>query len=296
MVYSSHRPEVHQLFQCWRKIADGYDPERIFLGETWEFDFGRLGDYYGRETPELHMGFNFPFALSGLRAPQLAAIVDATTGALPTGATPVWTASNHDIGRFPSRWCKDDPRAVKAALVLLTTLPGTLVLYYGDELGMGDVEVPLELRVDEMSLVRPERPGRDRCRTPMPWAPGENGGFAPPGVRPWLPLGEHTATNLQTEQEDPLSVLNFCRALVALRRSRRAGQAGAVETVLLDEKVWAFRVAGTVAVLNLSGERARAKLGLGRGLHVLAATGARSGPCSAELDLGPWEALVLAES
>ena len=70
---------------------------------------------------------------------------------------PVWTGSNHDVGRFPTRWCGDDPRAVKAALTVLSTLPGTLVLYYGDELGMADVDVPVALRLDEMSAGK--RPG-----------------------------------------------------------------------------------------------------------------------------------------
>ena len=69
--------------------------------------------------------------------PALAEVVENTLAALPTGAMPVWTASNHDVGRFPTRWCGDDARAVKAALTVLSTLPGTLVLYYGDELGHG---------------------------------------------------------------------------------------------------------------------------------------------------------------
>jgi alpha-glucosidase len=303
-IYSSHRPEVHKLYQRWREIADSYGPPRVLLGETWEFDFNRLGDYYGREVPELHMGFNFPFAFSQLRVPELAQAVNATLGAFPPGATPVWTASNHDIGRFPTRWCKDDQRAVRAALVLLTTLPGTLVLYYGDELGMGDVDVPPGRQLDQMSLAHPERPGRDRCRTPMPWSPGSNGGFAPPGAHPWLPLGEHATTNVQSQRDDPGSVLNLCRHLLALRRSGQVARTGQIESLFLDEQVWVFRVAGTVTAVNLSGERASARLGAGRSFVLLAETGQpfraeKTLPGSAMtetvLDLGPWEALVLSE-
>ena len=58
---------------------------------------------------------------SAFTAPALADVVESTLAALPPGATPVWTASNHDVGRFPTRWCGDDARAVKAALTVLST-------------------------------------------------------------------------------------------------------------------------------------------------------------------------------
>jgi alpha-glucosidase len=128
-VYSSNRSEVHEVFRHWRQIADSYEPRRALLGETWEFDLERFGDYYGRQTPELQMAFNFLFVEAEFKALELAGVVEATLRALPPGATPVWTASNHDVGRFPSRWCHANERAVRAALVLLATLPGTVVLY-----------------------------------------------------------------------------------------------------------------------------------------------------------------------
>jgi alpha-glucosidase len=297
-VYSSHRPEVHGLYRRWRALADSYEPQRALLGETWEFNIERLGDYYGRDVPELHMGFNFPFAFSELRSPDLATIVEATVSALPAGATPVWTASNHDIGRFPTRWCKQQTAAVKAALVVLTTLPGALVLYYGDEIGMPDVEVPPERQLDEMSLAHPGQPSRDRCRTPMHWSPGDNAGFAPAGAIPWLPLGEHGTTNVKTQRDDPGSVLNFCHELLALRRSGQIARPGQMERVLLDDRVWAFRVGGATTVANLSPRPASRDLGTATALSVLASTrasrkGTKAGP---RLDLGPWEALVLGGS
>jgi alpha-glucosidase len=159
------------------------------LGETWEFDFERFGDYYGRQAPELHMAFNFLFVESNFEALDLAPVVEGTLAALPADATAVWTASNHDVGRFPTRWCHNDERATRAALVVLATLPGTVVMYYGDELGMNDVDVPVSQRVDEISLARRGRPNRDRGRTPMPWSGGKNAGFTSPSARPWLPIG-----------------------------------------------------------------------------------------------------------
>jgi alpha-glucosidase len=294
-VYSSHRPEVHQIYRRWRQIADGYEHEPALLGETWEFDYQRIGDYYGREAPELHLGFNFAFVESAFRAPDLAEVVESTLSQLPPGATPVWTGSNHDVGRFPSRWCGGDARAVKAALVVLATLPGTLVLYYGDELGMDDVDVPISLQLDEMTRGRPGEPNRDRCRTPMPWSDGENAGFTIPSARPWLPLGEIGTINVRGEKADPGSVLNVWRGLAGLRGTGRIGGIHKLERVLLDDQVWAYRVGPVTTVANLSSQAAKRQLGADGALAVLASsvalrTGTEVGP---ELHLEPWEAMVL---
>ncbi len=293
-VYNANRPEVHEVYRRWRQIADGYEPQRALLGEVWELDMERFGDYYGREKPELNMAFNFLFVEAELKARELAAIAEETLAALPPGAAPVWTASNHDVGRFPTRWCGNDERAVRAALVVLSTLPGTLVLYYGDELGMLDVYVPIEQRLDDMTRDQPGNPGRDRCRTPMPWSAGPNAGFTTPIAHPWLPVGEHATVNVQSEQADPASVLNLCRELALLRRSGDVGQLAPLERVLLDDQVWGFRAGGVTTVANLSSEPATRDIGSGV-LTVLVSTqpGGQGKKLTGELTLAPWEALVL---
>ncbi len=293
-VYSANRPEVHEIYKRWREIADSYDPHRGLLGEVWELDLERFGDYYGRDKPELNMAFNFLFVEADLKARDLAAIAEGTVAALPTEATPVWTASNHDVGRFPTRWCNNDERAVRAALVVLATLPGTLVLYYGDELGMVDVYVPVDERLDDMTRNTPGNPGRDRCRTPMPWSAGPNAGFTIASARPWLPIGEHANANVQSEQADPASVLHLCRELNSLRRSGEVAKPAPLERVLLDDQVWAFRAGGVTTVANLSPGPATADLGPAN-LTVLASTrpGAQGGKVTGEMTLAPWEALVL---
>ncbi|HTT91691.1 MAG TPA: alpha-amylase family glycosyl hydrolase [Acidimicrobiales bacterium] len=293
-VYNANRPEVHGVYRHWRQIADSYSPGRALLGETWEFDFHRFGDYYGREQPELHMAFNFLFVEADFKAPELAGIVEGTMAALPPGATPVWTGSNHDVGRFPSRWCGNDERAVRAALVVLATLPGTLVLYYGDELGMTDVDVPVSQQVDEISLARPGQPGRDRGRTPMPWSGEKNAGFTSASARPWLPLGEHTVANVQSETDDPASVLNFWRQLAQLRQAGLIGRPGHLERVLLDDQVWAFRVGAVTTVANLSSQEVTRSVESGQVLTVLASTapGRTGTKAGSEIALRPWEALV----
>ena len=76
---------------------------------------------------------------------------------------PAWELSNHDEPRFATRW---GAHAARAALVLQMTLRGTPCLYYGDELAMPDVPVPLE-RARDRARLRDGRPPRDPARTPM---------------------------------------------------------------------------------------------------------------------------------
>jgi alpha-glucosidase len=180
-VYSTNRPQTHGIYRDWRTIADSYAPPRLLLGETWVADPERLASYYG-DNDELQLGFNFPFALADAPftesgAPRLAKVVEQTLTALPPGACPIWMGSNHDIGRFPSRWCDGDERKIRLALLVLATLPGTTVLYYGDEIGMADVDVPAALRRDNATLAGVSTANRDRARTPMPWDAGPGGGF-----------------------------------------------------------------------------------------------------------------------
>ena len=142
----------------------------------------------------------------------------------------MWTASNHDVGRFPTRWCRGDERKVRLALLVLATLPGTTVLYYGDEIGMADVAVPPELRQDKMTRDGALAQGnRDRARTPMHWDASQSGGFTADGVKPWLPVGDAAARNVADQRRDPDSVLSFCRRLLALRRAELAGQVAEYE-------------------------------------------------------------------
>lgn len=292
--YNCRQPEVHLLYQSWRQIADSYQPQRALLGETWEFDPMKFGDFYGRERPELHLNFNFTFIMGDLSSRALAGEVEPMLSALPPGATPVWTASNHDVGRFPTRWCHGDPAAVRAALLLLAALPGTMVLYYGDELGMPDVDVPRQRQLDEMSLARPERPGRDRCRTPMQWSKEENAGFTTPGATPWLPLGDYSTVNVQHEQADEGSALNFSRHLNHLRRQGRLGTTGPLERLWLDDHIWAFRCGEVTSVFNLSSAPAACRLPEVQGAKVLAATDSQKegGAVGADLEMAPWEGLV----
>jgi alpha-glucosidase len=254
--YSANRPETHGVFRDWRKIAESYEPTRLLLGETWVRDLASLAGFYGHDD-ELQLAFNFPFVFARFTAEGLSGVVGETLARLPAGVCPVWTSSNHDVGRFPTRWCGGDGRKVRLALMILATLPGTTVLYYGDEIGMTDVRVPVELRRDHMSRQGAGWDGsRDRGRTPMQWDASPSAGFTAEGVTPWLPVGDVAAENVAAQRDDPASVLQFCRSLLALRRAEFRGTIAPYDLLQAEGGVWAYRVGHLTVEVNLSDQPA----------------------------------------
>jgi alpha-glucosidase len=290
-VHNMNRPEVHDVYKRWRTLADA--SERVLVGETWLFDPQVLATYYGRDLDELHLCFNFSFMFEDLDAGALRAIVEATEVAFPAGAQPAWTASNHDVGRFPSRWCAGEPARIRCALLTLLTLRGTPFLYYGDEVGMLEVPIPREAVRDGPGLIGESQVVRDPGRTPMQWTAGPGVGFTRPGVEPWLPFGDATRANVADQRSDPNSHLNLCRDLIALRRGTPDLRSGDYASIPAPEGMWAWRRGeATVVAANLSDEAA--SLSVGPATILIDTDRARDGErVEADLSLGPWEAAVL---
>jgi alpha-glucosidase len=291
--FSMQQPEVHDVLRRWRALADEHKPERVLVGETWVLDLEALATFYGDGVDELHLAFNFVFLEAEFDAATLASIVARTEELLPEHAWPVWTLGNHDLTRYPTRWGDGDERRVRLALMLVLTLRGTPVLYYGDEVGMADVDVPGDRIVDPVGQLRdPERASRDGARTPMQWSAQDGAGFTRPGVEPWLPFGD-LGSNVADQREDPGSVLHLARDLIALRRSSDDLRTGAYTPLDAPAGMWAYRRGDSVTVaLNLSGEA-----GSVDGVHGRVAVGsdrAREGESvDGTLSLGPWEGVVV---
>ena len=142
-VYNGNRPEVHDVIRHWRAIADSYDPPRVLLGETpVDDERRRWRAFYGADLDELHLAFNFPF----INAPFEAEPRCATSSRRPRRCC---RRARGRRGPARTTTCRgsrragrdDDPRRIRAALLMLLTLRGTPVLYQGDEIGLGDVAV-----------------------------------------------------------------------------------------------------------------------------------------------------------
>jgi alpha-glucosidase len=239
-VYNTNRPEVHDVIRRWRTLADTYEEPRVLVGET-PVAVDELAAYYGNGRDQLHLAFNFPFISAPFEAAALRAVVEQTEATLPPGAWPAWTGSNHDMFRFATRWAGDDPRRVRAALLMLFSLRGTPVLYQGDEIGLPNTPVAHEDMRDPLGVrYFPYYEGRDAARTPMQWRDGPGGGFTDPEVRPWLPFGDVHAFNVEAQRADPDSVLTLARALITLRRQEADLRTGSYRSRPAPEGVWAW--------------------------------------------------------
>ena len=232
------RPETHDIFREWRKIAQEYAPEKIFVAEAWVYTPDRLCAYL--RPDELHTAFDFEFLRTGWDARALRRSVSSSLELHESvGAPVVWVLSNHDVPRHVTRLGRldvdpDDPlrgttgpvdvglgrRRARALLMLELALPGGVYLYQGEELGLEEVEdLPEEVLQDPTwrrsgFTVR----GRDGCRVPLPWSASRPSlGFS--DADPWLPLPPRWAALAVDRQEaDPSSMLWLYRNALRLRR------------------------------------------------------------------------------
>jgi alpha-glucosidase len=292
--YNMNQPEVHDVIRRWRRIGDPYDPPKILVGETFVLDVAKVAAYYGRGD-ELHLAFNFVFTLAPLEPSGLRAIVELTEKLLlPRLGWPVWTGSNHDVLRFPSRWCEGNEDKSRLALMMLMTLRGTPFLYYGDEIGMRNVKLRrADVRDPVGKRFWTNDRGRDPGRTPMQWRAAPGAGFTEPDVTPWLPLGDYEQTNVERQRDDPASMLSLTRTLIDLRRARSDLRRGDYESLTSPEGTWCYRRGqSTFVTLNFLDERVTVP-GLD-GNVIVSTTPARRGEVEDEgVSLGPWEGAVI---
>jgi glycosidase len=296
-LHDENHPDVHPTYREIRRLLDSYG-ERMMVGEIYLFDPAEVAKYLGRGD-ELHLAFNFSF----LRAPWDAAAfrreVERFEGLCPPEGWPTWTLSNHDVPRHATRYGDPklgDARARLAALMLLT-LRGTPFLYYGEEIGMRNVPVPVERMQDPLARTLHPNLCRDGERSPMCWEAGPGAGFT--SGDPWLPAGpQPPGTDVASQRADRSSLLWLYRDLLALRRASPALHAGSYRSREAPEGVLAYerRAGGEAArvALNFGDAACRVDLGEGqiaRGLHTRAgaALPERADACA----LGPAEGLVL---
>ena len=213
-------PGMIGIAERMRAVADEF-PERVLIGEIY-LPYDRLVRYYGTDGRGIHLPFNFQLIALPWDAVAIGATIRSYEAALPRGAWPNWVLGNHDQSRVATR---AGAAQVRAAAMLLLTLRGTPTVYYGDETGAPDVEVPPDRRVDPAGVLGPSR---DPERAPMRWAAGPGGGFTT--GEPWLPMPpDAPGASVEAQRDDPGSVLALYRSLLALRRAEPALSVGDVQ-------------------------------------------------------------------
>jgi alpha-glucosidase len=288
--YNANRPEVHDLIAAMRKVVDSY-PDRVLIGEIY-LPIAQLMTYYGKDLTGANLPFNFQLLQCAWSAEAIAQVLSDYHTALPAGAWPNWVLGNHDQPRVASRV---GLHLARVAAMLLFTLPGTLTLYYGEEIAMTNVPIPPEDVQDPAEKNEPGiGAGRDPERTPMQWDSSANAGFTT--GHPWLPLApDYPAVNASAEDGDPASMLNLYRDLLRLHADHPVLVDGRMQSISSRENVLRYRRVSPneslEILLNLGHAPTKVKAS---GVILHSTHPGRAGrQTAASLDLLPAEGLIL---
>ena len=240
-IYTTNLPEVHGVIRRMRKMVESYPGNRVLIGETYLPNTAELDKWYGGTAQdELQLPMDMLYGFHGDHDKMDAATFRAHLEEVETqvhGGQPLLVFDNHDNVRSWERYGDGvhNQEIARALATLLLAPKATALMWEGEELGM--VTTPptrVEDVKDPIGITGwPKEKGRDGERTPMQWAPGMNAGFST-AKSSWLPVPPSAATtNVQVEEKQPDSLLNWYKQLIALRRQNPALRDGA--TTILDQ-------------------------------------------------------------
>ena len=253
-----NHPDLAALVARFRAIVDD-KPGRMSVGELFSGGTKLAAQY----TSDRHLVFEWSLIEAPWTAAAFGAAFDLREGLFGPDRWPTMALSNHDRERQATRLAEsvgrdrdpDRDAIAKAAAVVVLAARGTAFLYYGEEIGMVDVDIPRDEIVDPPALLAgPDFPwyDRSRCRTPMQWTGKPGAGFTT--GRPWLRMApDATTRNVAAQTGDPDSILATYRRVMAVRASSaalRRGSMNCLQTGDPDVLAWT-RTAGDEAVLVL---------------------------------------------
>ncbi len=283
-LHNQSHPDIPKFIQRIRALTNRY-PGCFTVAEVGGDDPDREMKAFTAGDAHFNSAYGFDFLYAERLTPELVRNALQTWPDDDGIGWPSWAFSNHDAPRWTSRWAPPKARDAytRMAMLLFACLRGNIIIWQGEELGLTQVDIPFEHLQDPEAIANwPLTLSRDGTRTPMPWvAQDEQAGFS--AVRPWLPLGEENmACAVDRQQNDPASLLNFTRHLIALRAAHMPLQVGACEVLLADDARLVLRRAtrneAIVAVFNLSGENVDWPDEAGRGgVQIESVNGAQPG-------------------
>ncbi|MHB8383022.1 MAG: alpha-amylase family glycosyl hydrolase, partial [Candidatus Binataceae bacterium] len=286
-LYDVDQPEVHEVVRGFRRVLEEYGGDRVLVGEVWPRDNRSLADYL--RPDELQQAFNFRFLFCPWSAGSFRAQITQVEELFPRGSWPTYTLSNHDFPRHITRYADGDLTAARARLaaVMLLSLRGTPFLYYGEELGMPNVELAKSDWRDPV--------GRDGCRTPMQWSSAQHGGFTL--GEPWLKCGDYATLNAARQMDDAASMLSFYRRMIRVRRESPALESGDLAIIESPEDCLMFaRAKGAnraIVALNFANEPRELEVPRAK-ILISSDSARRPGAIGGRVRLAPSEGIVLA--
>jgi len=297
-LYDKSRPENVEFLRRFRAVLDEY-PAASSVGEVGDSQRGlEVVASYTSGGDRVHMCYAFDFlAPDKISATSVRTVLERFQAAAADGWS-CWAFSNHDVMRHASRWAASeaDPSAyLKVVSALMMSLRGSVCLYQGEELGLGEAELAFEDLQDPYGIrFWPEFKGRDGCRTPMVWQAGApNAGFST--VKPWLPVSPtHLAKAVDRQEGDANSMLEHYRRFLAFRAAHPALVNGDIDFLAAEGDVVAFtRQAGNerlVCVFNLGSGARTMDLGGEASLTPLAGHGFAADASGGKVKLGSYGA------
>ena len=262
-VHDRNRPETLGFVARLRGLLDTYS-DRMSVGEVADDPALPRQIEYTTGNDRLHTAYSFHLLNARRAPPEL--FIEAIASWAEVDAWPSWSLGNHDVARFASRLAGDDSAHARVLMAVLLTLPGTIFLYQGEELGLPQADVPFERLADPFAIAAwTGGAGRDGARTPMPWTAAEpNAGFST-AAETWLPADpRHGALAADRQLADDDSMLAFTRRVVALRAAHAALRLGTAEAVGAPEGVLAFERAydgeTLLCVFELSGQATKVQV------------------------------------
>ncbi|CAN5760580.1 maltose alpha-D-glucosyltransferase [soil metagenome] len=286
-------PETHDVLKAIRADLDAHFPDRMLLAEAnqWPED---TRPYFG-DGDECHMGFHFPLmprmymALAQADRHPITDIIRQTPE-IPEGCQWGIFLRNHDeltlemvtederdylwqtyaedararinlgIRRRLAPLMRNDRRKIELLNSMLLSMPGTPIVYYGDEIGMGDNYYLGD---------------RDGVRTPMQWSPDRNAGFSRTNPQQLYlpviidPVYGYQAINVEGQAGDLSSLLNWMRRMIAVRKQHDAFGRGTMKLLYPgNRKILAYvrehETTSILCVANLADSAQAVELDLGQ--------------------------------
>jgi len=214
-IFSTNQPEIKKIIGLMCDISEKY--KDIFIVSETYLGLEEIKRFYRFCDPPVHAPFNFQLMSLPWQAEAFKIYIDRFDKSMMPLDVPTYVLGNHDRDRVASQRGSNESRA---AALLLLTLRGTPFVYYGEELGMKNVDIPKKLLRDGFVKTSEGMFSRDPERTPMQWDSTENAGFSK--VAPWLPVAnDYKTVNVEYQKKDSASMLILYKTLIRLRNTNK---------------------------------------------------------------------------